>query len=99
MQMDMTACRMPALGLTEAALMRAVEPPREAVFVPVDAPLPAVQPDIRRGSAAGRAVLGARGIQLPGVAPMYRMARQPRVSVPAERRPLPVARLIAYASW
>lgn len=66
--------RTPALGLTEAAMLPAES--QEAVnhFVPVtNACATPVAEQPCRGSGAGRSVLSARGIQLPGAAPMRSM--------------------------
>ena len=88
MLLDYINASQPALGLTEAALMpamprmrRPIESPRvaqapESHFVPVGQFIETPQETVhsqRRGSVAGRAVLGARGIHLPGASPMRPM--------------------------
>ena len=82
--MRMNGARSPALMPQEAAMLpaqsaeqtiprqgRLLMPRREEDFVPVQAE--AAQPaSIRRGSAAGRAILRAAGISMPGVGSMSR---------------------------
>ena len=66
----------PALARQEAALPRNLLPPAQALrFRPAveEAPASARQAEPapqRRGSAAGRAILHAEGVSLPGVTPM-----------------------------
>jgi len=51
---------------------RLLMPRREADFVPVPAQETRQSTQTRRGSAAGRAILRAAGVSMPGVGPMSR---------------------------
>ena len=68
MQCDMFKVAAPALGPAEASLMPAMCSGNH--FIPVGTPAQTPAPSQQQGSAAGRAVLSARGISLPGVSAM-----------------------------
>ena len=107
---EMIQATSPALGLTEAVLMpalpqfrRTLESPRvynnyADHFVSVSQSIettPAASN--RRGSVAGRAVLSARGIQLPSATAMRSMACAAR-GTPGMRT-IPVNSLIEQSCW
>jgi len=85
----------------------------EAVFVPAQGETgetwmeetPAAQPCAcrqaaqKQGSAAGRAVLSARGIQLPSPAPMRSLAGPTRQTAAKKAEIYPIAVVLERAEW
>ena len=69
-----SASQIPSEAAATARPGRLMMPRREGDFIPVEAVVPGagITGQARRGSAAGRAILYAQGVSLPGVGAMSR---------------------------